>query len=93
MFVPPTVNALLFKLISEKETNLSKKMDQSANILEQAGTPLLKKFVFKFPIKDGCPRGRWCNLCDNGMVKCSIKGAVYQGYCVKCQMDITGEGG
>ena len=62
-------------------------------ILEQAGTPLLNKFVFKFPIKDGCPKDIWCNLCENDTVKCSMKGAVYRAYCVQCQMDITGDGG
>ena len=32
-------------------------------------------------------------MCSNDCVKCSLKGAVYRAFCVKCQVLITGEKG
>ena len=82
MFVPASTDSLLFKLLNEKETQISKKFDWSVKMLEQAGVPLLNKFIYKFPILDGCPKGANCTLCDNDTLKCSTKGAIYRAFCV-----------
>ena len=68
-------------------------MDWSVKILEQAGTPLLNKFIYKFPIVEGCPKGETCNLCENDTVGCSVKGSIYRIYCEDCQKSITGDRG
>ena len=93
LFVPSSFRSLLFKLINERERLLSKNIDWSVKILEQAGTPLLTKFIYKFPIEAGCPKGEMCCLCSNDTVKCSVKGGVYRAHCVDCQMLITGDKG
>ena len=90
LFVPTSRNSILFRLICERERVLSKKMDWSVKILKQAGTPLLNKFIYKFPIVEGCPKEDTCNLCENDMVRCFFKGSIYRAYCEICQKSITG---
>ena len=91
-FVPTSKNSLLFKLISERERTISKKMGSTVKILEQAGTPLLNSFIYKFPISEGCPKNETCTLCSNDTVGCSTKGVIYKAYCVDCETDIIGTG-
>ena len=68
-------------------------MDWTIKILELPGIPLLNSFIYKFPISDGCPKGELCSLCSNDCVKCSVKRAVYRAFCIKCQVEITGDRG
>ena len=63
LFVPPSVGSCLVKLIKEKEQTLREKAGWSVKILEAPGVPLLTRFISKFPIGDGCPRGKRCILC------------------------------
>ena len=89
-FVPQSSKSLLFKLIKERENSIKFKFDWGVKILEAAGTPLLNKFMCKFPIDQGCPRGDECRLCGNKGIKCSVKSVIYKATCKKCK--ITGMG-
>ena len=87
-FVPPSVGSWLFKMIREKESMLCDQFGWSVKILEAPGVPLLMKFMTKFPISNGCPRGMNCTLCDNSGIKCSIKGVIYRAVCSECQLKV-----
>ena len=72
-------------MICEKEEKLQKDSGWKIKVMEQAGTPLLTRFASKFPIIQGCPRKKICNMCDQDGVKCSAKGMVYKAFCVPCK--------
>ena len=93
MFVPTSKRSLLFKLVCESERTVTKGMEWSIKILEQSGSPLINRFIYKYPIRDGCPKKEFCTLCSNDCIKCSVKGAIYRAYCVNCQSEITGDKG
>ena len=97
LFVPPSVGSILFKLIKEKEDILCDQAGWSVKILEAPGIPLLTKFMSKFPISEGCPRGKSCILCENNGIKCSVKGVIYRATCSECKAKfgrgVTGDGG
>ena len=37
----------------------------------------------KFPMKEGCPEGTQCVVCENDAINCTRKGVVYQATCQK----------
>ena len=86
IFVPQSRNALLYKLVLEKEQVLQNQLGWGVKVLEAPGTPLLNSFITKFPIVEGCPRGTMCILCDNQGTKCGVKGVVYAANCIQCKV-------
>ena len=92
MFVPQSQNSLLFKLISDRENLLKHQIGWGVKVLESPGTKLLNCFITKFPIRNGCPRGSLCCICENKGVKCCTKGAIYLATCTRCDADMKKKG-
>ena len=87
MFVPQSRDSLLFKMVSEREDLLKSEMTWGVKILEAPGSKLLNSFVTKFPMEEGCPRGKECCICENTGIKCCTKGVIYLATCVKCKQE------
>ena len=87
-FVPQSRNSWLFKKLRQVEDFLRRDCEWGVKVLEQPGTPLLNKFVKKFPIIHGCPKGEECSICENKGVKCVPKSVVYIGTCKQCSHDV-----
>ena len=64
---------------------IRKNSEWGVKILEQPGSPLLTKFVKKFPVDQGCPRSGECTLCDDDGIKCAPKSVIYKGVCKQCK--------
>ena len=75
---------MLFKLVSDAEYKSCDGISWSVKVLKQPGTPLAMKFISKFPIIQGCPRGEVCTVCDNDGIIYSPCGVIYQGKCKLC---------
>ena len=84
-FVPQSRESLLFKLIQQKETKLGEELGWKVKILEAPGLPILNKLTKKFPLAEGCPKGKKCILCDNKGITCATEGIVYRVYCESCK--------
>ena len=87
LFVPPSRDSELLRLVREKDKKL-RDISWRIKILEQSGVPLLMSFGRKFPLKDGCQRGSDCIQCGNTGVKCSSRGVVYHAKCQTCKESV-----
>ena len=85
MFVPPSREGRLLKLVEEVEKDINSDLSWRPKILEQSGTPLLLCFGAKFPLVDGCPRGQECLYCENDGIRCAKRGVVYEASCKTCK--------
>ena len=85
LFIPPSKDALLLKLVNEVEEKLQTDLSWKPKVLEQSGTPLLLSFGKKYTMKDGCPRGVDCFLCENKGTNCTPRGVVYLASCKSCK--------
>ena len=77
MFVPSSEGEKLLKKLEEVEDLMEKEVRWRPKLIEKSGIQLSNMFRRKFPLKDGCPLGKKCNLCENQGVKCAVKGVVY----------------
>ena len=87
MFVPASLNGELTQKIQNSEELIQVETSWKCKVVEKPGMPLLNMFQKKFPMKDGCPLGMECSLCENTGLGCSSKGAVYRGWCNLCSKD------
>ena len=92
MFVPPSREGRLLKLVEEVEKDINSDLSWRPKILEQSGTPLLLCFGAKFPLADGCPRGHECLYCENDGIRCAARGVVYEASCKTCKEMLKVEG-
>jgi len=85
MFVPASRKSLLLKYMEEEEDKLVGEMSWKIKLIEQAGFPLGRLFIPKFPLEEGCPKGEDCVICGNTGVKCNKKGVIYKATCEWCR--------
>ena len=69
LFIPPTPNAELLKLIIKAVMESGKGMDWKFKIMEQSERPSLSFFLKSVPILSGCPKGDDCIVCDGKATK------------------------
>ena len=92
LFVPKTSGGKLVDLINEEQDAQEQEIDWRMLVLEKPGTPLVSRFIKKFPMVEGCERGLGCSICDNKGIKCTPKRIVYKAVCQKCiNMGGTGD--
>ena len=85
MFIPPSKGSLLFNLVKEEEEKIADDMDWNIKLMEQSGIPLCLTFIPKFPLEDGCPRGKECAICSDTNILCKKKGVIYKATCLWCK--------
>ena len=83
-FVPQSKDSHLFQMIKERNELTQNKYSWAVKVIEQSGSPLLLQFFYKFPNREGCPRGEKCTFCDQDGVKCSKRSVVYSATCEAC---------
>ena len=85
MFVPPTVDGTLLKLLQDCENKIRQDVGWGIKLIEKPGSPLAMQFIKKEPMVLGCPLGKKCIVCNDQGVKCSTKRVVYVGECQRCK--------
>ena len=76
MFVPKTPEGKLISLLEAAADGIREQMDWSIKFVEKPGSPLLSKFIKRFPMERGCYRGEKCVLCNNKRTVHTVKGIV-----------------
>ena len=87
MFVPSTSGGRLLNMLEEVETKLRESGDAtwSVKLVEMSGNQLSNMFSTRMPVREGCPLGLLCKVCENDTIKCSTRGIVYIAECADCK--------
>jgi len=62
MFLPPTVDGTLLKLLHDCENKIRQDVGWGIKLVEKPGSPLAMQFIKKEPMVLGCPLGNKCNV-------------------------------
>ena len=92
LFVPPSQDSKLLKMVREIEDLRCSELTWRVKIVEQPGIPLILSFGKSFPMEQGCPRGKECILCKNNGIGCTARSVVYTATCVTCKDGDVGKG-
>ena len=84
LFVPSSPSSKLVDMVRHS-LDMSEQHDQwRTKVLEKPGTPLFRKFMKTFCMKEGCARGAFCTMCSNKGIGCTVRNAVYSAKCMLC---------
>ena len=87
LFVPPTPNGKLTRMMEEVEQNIRLETGWGSKIVEKPGIPLALQFLRKTPMINGCPLGDLCILCENKGTKCTVRSVVYKASYLACETE------
>ena len=100
LFVPPTPNAELAKLIQARERELNKNSKLSIKVIEKGGTKVKQLLVRKSPFESKKCENLKCPICQNtdksvtndlDRIPCGTENVGYRFICTKCGANYEGE--